>query len=86
MAEKTIRTLSGVIVSNKMDKSVVVLVTRQVTHPLYKKVMRRSTKVMAHDESNQCNIGDVVTIRECPPISRRKFWDLVQINKKAVQE
>lgn len=82
MSNKTIRTLSGIVVSNKMDKSIVVLVTRQIKHPLYKKVLRRSTKVMAHDENNQVNIGDVVTIKECPPISRRKFWTLVQVDKK----
>ena len=86
MADKTVRTLTGVVVSNKMDKSMVVLVTRQVKHSLYKKVLRRSTKVMAHDENNEVQMGDTVTIKECPPISRRKFWTLVQIDKKEVQE
>src|SRR5690554_7445385 len=63
-ATQTARTLSGKVVSNKMDKSIVVLVERQVKHPLYGKYMKRSTKIHAHDESNQCNIGDTVTIQE----------------------
>ena len=63
-ATQTARTLSGKVVSNKMEKSIVVLVERQVKHPLYGKYMKRSSKIHAHDESNQCNIGDTVTIQE----------------------
>ena len=83
MSETKIRTLQGVVISNKMDKSIVVLIERRVKHPMYGKYMTRSTKLKAHDETNQCNEGDVVTIRECAPISKSKSWTLVDIITKA---
>ncbi|WP_372956495.1 30S ribosomal protein S17 [Marinobacter sp.] len=82
-ATKTARTLNGKVVSNKMDKSVVVLVERQVKHPLYGKYVKRSTKIQAHDEQNQCNIGDLVTIQETRPISKNKSWALVEVTERA---
>ncbi len=82
-ATQTARTLSGKVVSNKMDKSIVVLVERQVKHPLYGKYMKRSTKIHAHDESNQCNIGDIVTIEETRPVSKTKNWALVEVTERA---
>ncbi len=77
------RILQGVVVSNKPDKSIVIKVVRQVAHPLYKKYYRKSKKFMAHDEKNECNVGDVVRIRECRPISKRKTWELVEIVERA---
>ncbi len=71
------RVMSGVVVSDKMDKTVVVRVERRVMHPVYKKIIRRSKKYAAHDETNRCKVGDVVTIRECRPISKRKCWEVV---------
>ncbi|QSP96005.1 30S ribosomal protein S17 [Marinobacter salinisoli] len=82
-ATQTARTLSGKVVSNKMDKSIVVLVERQVKHPLYGKYMKRSTKIHAHDENNQCNIGDTVTIQETRPVSKTKAWALVEVTEAA---
>lgn len=84
-ATQTARTLSGKVVSNKMDKSIVVLVERQVKHPLYGKYMKRSTKIHAHDESNQCNIGDTVTIQETRPVSKTKTWALVEVTERAAK-
>ena len=72
-------TKTGVVVSNKMDKTIVVKVKRQFKHPLYKKVVRLDKKFKAHDENNECNIGDTVTIREHRPISRDKCWILAEI-------
>ena len=77
--EKKIRTLQGEVISDKMDKSVTVLLERQVKHPLYKKYIRRSTKLHVHDENNECSIGDMVTICECRPMSKTKSWALVEI-------
>ena len=77
------RTITGRVVSNKMDKTVSVSVERKVKHPLYGKYMRRSTKYMVHDEENACNEGDVVTITECTPISKNKAWRLVEIVERA---
>ena len=74
------RVLTGRVVSDKMDKTVTVLVERRVMHPLYKKFIRRSKKYAAHDEANACKEGDVVQIEECPPISKRKAWMVVQRN------
>ena len=68
------KTRRGVVISNRRDKSVVVLVERKVQHSLYRKYIRRRTKYMAHDTSNQCQIGDVVLIEECRPLSKRKRW------------
>jgi len=82
-ATKTARTLSGKVVSNKMEKSIVVLVERQVKHPLYGKYLKRSSKIHAHDESNQCNIGDTVTIEETRPVSKTKAWALVEVTERA---
>jgi small subunit ribosomal protein S17 len=69
--------MQGVVVSDKMDKSVVVNVERRTQHPLYKKFIRRSKKYVAHDENNSCKEGDVVQIKECRPISKRKNWEVV---------
>jgi small subunit ribosomal protein S17 len=74
------RVLTGRVTSDKMDKTVTVLVERRVMHPLYKKFIRRSKKYAAHDEANACKQGDVVQIEECPPISKRKAWLVVQRN------
>jgi len=71
------RVLQGVVVSDKMDKTITVKVERRVMHPLYKKFIRRSKKYAAHDENNTFKIGDVVKIRECSPISKRKTWEIV---------
>ena len=71
------RIMQGVVVSDKMDKSVVVNVERRTQHPLYKKFIRRSKKYVAHDENNSCKKGDVVQIQECRPISKRKNWEVV---------
>jgi small subunit ribosomal protein S17 len=73
----------GVVVSNKMDKSIVVKVERKVKHPLYGKFVKKSTKFMAHDEKNECNIGDTVRIMETRPLSKNKCWRLVEIVEKA---
>jgi small subunit ribosomal protein S17 len=78
-----IRTLQGRVVSDKMDKSITVLIERRVKHPIYGKFITRSTKLKAHDEENVCNMGDLVTIRECAPISKSKAWTLVDVLEKA---
>jgi small subunit ribosomal protein S17 len=72
------RILQGTVVSDKMDKTIVVRVERQVMHPIYKKYIKRSKKYAAHDETNACKTGDVVRIRECRPISKRKHWELLR--------
>ncbi len=71
------RVLKGVVVSDKQDKTVTVRVERQIKHPVYGKVIRRSKKYAAHDEANACKVGDLVSIRECVPISKRKTWEVV---------
>ena len=73
----------GVVVSNKMDKTITVAIERQVKHPIYGKYIKRTTKIHAHDEANQCNEGDVVAIRECRPLSKTKSWTLVEVVSKA---
>ncbi|MBR2124802.1 MAG: 30S ribosomal protein S17 [Acetobacter sp.] len=78
------RVLTGRVTSDKMDKTVTVLVHRRVMHPLYKKFIRRSKKYAAHDEENICKIGDTVSIEECRPISRRKTWTVISRNGDAV--
>jgi small subunit ribosomal protein S17 len=83
MSETNTRTLQGKVISAKMDKSIVVAVERKVKHPLYGKFMKRTTKLHAHDETNQCGEGDVVTISECRPLSKTKSWTLVKIVTKA---
>lgn len=80
---KNQRVLVGRVVGNKMDKSVVVAVERRVKHDLYGKYVRRTTRIAAHDESNECNIGDYVEIAECRPISKTKAWRLVRVTEKA---
>ena len=79
------RTASGRVVSNRMDKSIVVLVERRVKHPVYGKIVKRSTRIAAHDAGNECLPGDEVTIREVRPISRTKSWALVSIDKRATR-
>jgi small subunit ribosomal protein S17 len=69
--------MQGVVVSDKMDKSIVVNVERRTQHPLYKKYIRRSKKYVAHDEANACKEGDIVQIKECRPISKRKSWEVI---------
>jgi len=83
--EKRVRTETGRVVSNKMDKTITVVVERKVKHPIYGKYIRRSTKFHAHDENNQCAQGDMVTIAECRPISKSKTWRLVEIIERATQ-
>ena len=73
----------GVVVSNKMDKSIVILVERKVKHPKYGKFVKKSTKFMAHDEKNEANMGDTVRIMETRPLSKNKCWRLVEIVEKA---
>ncbi|WP_026913561.1 30S ribosomal protein S17 [Perlucidibaca piscinae] len=77
------RTLTGKVVSSKMDKSIVVLIERRVKHPVYGKYITRSTKLHAHDEQNVCQEGDIVTISECRPLSKTKSWTLVDVVEKA---
>ncbi len=76
------RTLTGKVVSNKMDKSITVLIERKVKHPVYGKYITRSTKLHAHDEQNVCQEGDIVTISECRPLSKTKNWMLVEVVEK----
>ncbi len=80
---KVVRTITGRVVSNKMDKSATVLVERKVPHPLYGKYIRRSTKLHIHDENNECQEGDLVTIEECRPMSKTKSWILVKVVERA---
>ena len=79
---KTTRTLTGRVVSDKMDKTVTVLVERRVTHPMYGKIMTRSKKYHAHDEKNECAEGDLVLIEECRPLSRTKSWRIAKLLEK----
>jgi small subunit ribosomal protein S17 len=82
-SEKVVRTLSGRVVSDKMDKTVTVLVERKVKHPLIGKVVRRSNKFHAHDENNECHEGDLVLIEESRPLSKTKTWRVSKIVEKA---
>jgi len=77
--QETNRTLQGRVVSDKMDKTVTVLIERKVKHPLYGKFVRRSTKVHAHDANNECRTGDLVIVEQCRPLSKSKSWRLVEI-------
>ena len=77
------KTRTGLVVSNEMDKSVVVSVERKVKHPIYGKFVKKTTKFMAHDEKNECGIGDTVLIMETRPLSKNKNWRLVQILERA---
>lgn len=74
----------GIVTSNKMQKTVVVTVERQIIHPLYKRVVRRSTKFLAHDEKNECQVGDTVRIQETRPLSARKRWRVVELVSHAL--
>jgi len=82
-ADKVVRTLSGRVVSDKMDKTVTVLVERKVKHPLIGKVVRRSNKFHAHDENNECKEGDLVIIEESRPLSKTKTWKVSKVIDKA---
>ncbi len=84
--QKAIRTVTGKVLSNRMDKTISVSVERLVKHPVYGKYVRRTSKLLAHDEKNECNEGDVVTIAECRPYSKRKSWRLVDIVERAVAQ
>jgi small subunit ribosomal protein S17 len=77
------RTLTGRVVSNKMDRTITVAVERVLKHPSYGKYVRRTTKLLAHDENNECNEGDTVDIAQCRPLSRRKAWTLVRVVERA---
>ena len=77
------KTRTGVVVSDKMDKTIVVEVRTRVRHPLYGKIMNQTTKFMAHDENNECGIGDTVRVMETRPLSKDKHWRLVEIVEKA---
>jgi small subunit ribosomal protein S17 len=80
------RLLTGKVVSNKMDKTVAVSIERLVKHPMYGKYIRRTTKLLAHDENNECKEGDTVSIKPCRPMSRRKSWVLVRVVERARAE
>ncbi len=82
-AQKIVRALTGRVVSDKMNKTVTVLVERRVKHPIYGKVIRLSKKYHAHDEANECHEGDLVVIEECRPISRTKAWKVTRLVEKA---
>lgn len=81
----TVGVVTGKVVSDKMDKSIVVLIERQIRHPMYGKQIRRSTKLKAHDENNVCQQGDIVRIKETKPFSKTKSWVLVDVVQKANQ-
>lgn len=83
--EKSARTVTGKVVSDKMDKTITILLERKVKHPIYGKYVKRSTKIHAHDESNECRIGDSVTVQESRPLSKSKTWTLVRIEEKAAR-
>ena len=83
MNENVLRIQTASVVSDKMDKSAVVLIERKVKHPIYGKFMKKSTKLHIHDENNECGVGDTVQISECRPISRTKSWKLVKVVEKA---
>ncbi|MGH8193932.1 MAG: 30S ribosomal protein S17 [Woeseiaceae bacterium] len=86
-AEKIVqRTVVGRVVSDKMNKSVSVAIERLIRHPAYGKYVRRTSKVMAHDENNECKTGDRVEISECRPISRHKSWRVVNVIERAPEE
>ncbi len=78
-----LRTVTGRVISNRMDKTISVAVERVVKHPVYGKYIKRTTKLMAHDENNECQAGDTVALIECRPISKRKAWRLVEVLERA---
>ncbi|MBK1618102.1 30S ribosomal protein S17 [Lamprobacter modestohalophilus] len=77
------RVLTGQVISNAMDKTITVVIERRVKHPLYGKFMRRSTKIHAHDDANECNKGDLVRVEQCRPLSKTKSWRLVEVIERA---
>ncbi len=79
------RTLTGVVVSDKMQQTIVVVIERRVSHPKYKKIIRRSTRVHAHNPNDEAREGDTVVVRECRPISKTKSWTLESIKEKALE-
>lgn len=83
MTEKVLRVQTGSVISDKMDKSAVVLIERKVKHPIYGKYVKKSTKLHVHDENNECGVGDTVQVSECRPISKTKTWILVKVVEKA---
>ena len=80
---EAVRAIQGSVISARMNKSITVLVVRQFKHPLYKKYIRRSTRLHAHDEGNECREGDIVLVEQCRPISKTKSWRLVQVVERA---
>ena len=78
-----VRSLTGLVVSDRMDKTITVQVERRVKHPLYKKYVRRRTKLHAHDEENTCSVGDIVSIEQCRPLSKSKSWKLREVLERA---
>ncbi|MDX9740081.1 MAG: 30S ribosomal protein S17 [Gammaproteobacteria bacterium] len=80
---ETVRTITGRVISDKMDKTITVLVERRVPHPIYRKYVRRSTKLHAHDEANECREGDTVVIEQSRPLSKTKSWRLVKVIGRA---
>lgn len=83
MEERNLRkTRTGKVISNKMDKTIVVAIENHVMHPLYNKIVKRTYKLKAHDESNECNIGDTVKVMETRPLSKDKRWRLVEVVEK----
>ena len=83
MSSTNPRTLSGLVVSDRMDKTITVKVERRVKHPVYGKFIRRSTKLHAHDGNNECRVGDSVTVVECRPLSKSKSWMLKSIDQRS---
>jgi small subunit ribosomal protein S17 len=83
--ESSARTATGKVVSDKMNKTITVLIERRVKHPVYGKYVSKSSKIKAHDESNECKSGDTVTIKECRPLSKTKSWSLVKIEVRATE-
>ncbi len=82
MTKANSRTETGLVISSKSDKTITVMIERKVKHPLYKKILRRSSKLQAHDQDNVCTEGDLVTIKECRPLSKTKSWKLLKVEEK----
>jgi small subunit ribosomal protein S17 len=85
-ASSKLRTVTGRVVSNGMDKTAAVAVERLIKHPMYGKYIRRTTKILAHDEQNECQVGDTVEIAECRPISKRKAWRVVNVVERSAAQ
>ena len=83
--ENTKRTLQGVVTSSACDKSATIMIERRIKHPLYGKIVKKSTKLHVHDENNECNKGDTILIEECRPMSKTKSWRLVKVVEKATE-